>query len=321
MADRGGRSIVVDSHYHLLQKEWLPEPLWETLASHLAVHISGDQQQKLNAQEFAQKYFPMMWDPEGEHLLRRMDEVGIDVTVMLVDDFGVALGEAAVSIEGQNKAFADLARRHPDRLIACAGVDPRRKNAVKILRRCVEEWGMRGVKYHPDAGWDPDGRESYRLLEHIQEWGIPVVTHTGFFFPPLHNKHANPLLLDDVCADFPDLKIIAAHSGRPLWWETVANMAAIHPNLHGDLAGWQTLATRDYAKFCRLLRGYIDIAGADKILWGTDDPVYEVLIPTKRYMDAVRELPRKAPDGLSFTDAEVGAILGGNAARLFGLQR
>ncbi|OGK94238.1 MAG: hypothetical protein A2X50_15735 [Candidatus Rokubacteria bacterium GWF2_70_14] len=175
MADRGGRSIVVDSHYHLLQKEWLPEPLWETLASHLAVHISGDQQQKLNAQEFAQKYFPMMWDPEGEHLLRRMDEVGIDVTVMLVDDFGLALGEAAVSIEGQNKAFADLARRHPDRLIACAGVDPRRKNAVKILRRCVEEWGMRGVKYHPDAGWDPDGRESYRLLEHIQEWGIPVV--------------------------------------------------------------------------------------------------------------------------------------------------
>src|SRR3990172_9405206 len=134
MADRGGRSIVVDSHYHLLQKEWLPEPLWETLATHLAVHISGDQQQKLNAQEFAQKYFPMMWDPEGEHLLRRMDEV---------------------SIEGQNKAFADLARRHPDRLIACAGVDPRRKNAVKILRRCVEEWGMRGGKYHPHARWDP----------------------------------------------------------------------------------------------------------------------------------------------------------------------
>lgn len=319
MADRNGRTVVVDSHYHLLQREWLPEALWGTLASQLARHITRYQGRPTNALEFAQKYFPMMWDPEGEYLLRKMDELGIDVTIMLVDDFGLALGDPPVSIEGQNRAFADLARKYPQRLIACAGVDPRRKNAVTILRRCIDEWGMRGVKYHPDAGWDPSGRESYRLLERIQEWGIPVVTHTGFFFPPLHSKHAHPLLLDDVCSDFPDLKIVAAHSGRPLWWETIANMAAIHPNLHGDLAGWQTLAVRDYARFCEILRRYIDIAGADKILWGTDDPVYEPLVPTRRYVEAVRELPRKAPNGLTFSKAEVNAILGGNAARLFGL--
>jgi hypothetical protein len=252
-------------------------------------------------------------------LFRKMDALGIDKTVMLVDDFGLALGEAAVSIEGQNKAFADLARKHPSRLIACAGIDPRRKNAVTILRRCVEEWGMRGVKYHPDAGWDPNGRESYRLLERIQEWGIPVVTHTGFFFPPLHSKHAHPLLLDDVCSDFPDLKVIAAHSGRPLMWETVASMAAIHFNLHGDLAGWQTMVVRDRPRFRQILRRYIDIAGTEKILWGTDDPVYDVLIPTKQYLEAMRALPEDTSDGLRFTTAEIDAILGGNAARLFGL--
>ena len=131
-------AVIVDAHYHLMQREWFPEPLWETLASHLGVHVSGDRGQKLTAQEFATKYFPTLWDPEGELLFRKM---------------------------------ADLARKHPSRLIACAGIDPRRKNAVTILRRCVEEWGMRGVKYHPDAGWDPNGRESYRLLERIQEWG------------------------------------------------------------------------------------------------------------------------------------------------------
>jgi len=145
-------AVIVDAHYHLMQREWFPEPLWETLASHLGVHVSGDRGQKLTAQEFATKYFPTLWDPEGELLFRKMDALGINTTVMLVDDFGLALGEAAVSIEGQNKAFADLARKHPSRLIACAGIDPRRKNAVTILRRCVEEWGMRGVKYHPDAG-------------------------------------------------------------------------------------------------------------------------------------------------------------------------
>ena len=178
---------------------------------------------------------------------------------------------------------------------------------------------MRGVKYHPDAGFDPNGRESYRLLERIQEWGIPVVTHTGFFFPPLHSKHAHPLLLDDVCSDFPDLKIIAAHSGRPLMWETVASMAAIHFNLHGDLAGWQTMVVRDRPRFRQILRRYIDIAGAEKILWGTDDPVYDVLIRTKQYLESMRALPEDTSDGLRFTRAEIDAILGGNAARLFGL--
>jgi len=279
-------AVIVDAHYHLMQREWFPEPLWDTLASHLGVHVSGDRGQKLTAQEFATKYFPTLWDPEGELLFRKM---------------------------------ADLARKHPSRLIACAGIDPRRKNAVTILRRCVEEWGMRGVKYHPDAGWDPNGRESYRLLERIQEWGIPVVTHTGFFFPPLHSKHAHPLLLDDVCSDFPDLKIIAAHSGRPLMWETVASMAAIHFNLHGDLAGWQTMVVRDRPRFRQILRRYIDIAGVEKILWGTDDPVYDVLIPTKQYLEAMRALPEDTSDGLRFTTAEIDAILGGNAARLFGL--
>src|SRR5262245_10469964 len=166
-ARRSIRAVIVDSHYHLLHRDWFPEPLWETLASHLGVHVSGDRGRKLTAAEFAQKYFPILWDPEGEKLLRHMDELEIDVTVMLVDDFNMALGEPPVSIEGQNKAFADL---------------------------------------------------------------------------------------DDVCSDFPDLKIVAAHSGRTLWWETVASMAAIHPNLHGDLAGWQTLAVRDYPRFCRLLR-------------------------------------------------------------------
>ena len=314
-----GRTIVVDSHYHLLQKEWFPEALWETLASHLAVHITGDQGEKLSPSEFALKYFPQMWDPEGELLLRKMDELGIDATVMLVDDFELRYGPALLSIEAQNKAFADLQRKHPERLIACAGVDPRRRDAVKILRKCVEEWGKRGVKYHPDAGWDPSGRESYRLLERIQDWGIPVVTHTGFFFPPSYNKFSHPMLLDDVCSDFPDLKIIAAHSGRPLLWETVANMCQIHFNLHGDLAGWQTMAVRDYAKFATLLRGFMDIAGAENILWGTDDPVYDVLIPTSTYIRAVRDLVTRAPNGLHFTQHEIDLVLGGNAARLFGL--
>lgn len=249
-----------------------------------------------------------------------MDDAGIDVTVMLADDFGMALGEPPVSIEEQNKAIAALAKKHPDRLVAFAVVDPRRKNAVKIIERCIKEWGMKGVgEYHPDAGWAPNGKESYRLLERLQEWGVPVIAHTGLFFPPLHSKHDHPLLLDDVCSDFPKLRIIAAHSGRTLWWETVANMARIHPNLYGDLAGWQTLARGNYPRFCQLLRSYIDIAGVEKILWATDDPAYDMMIPTKEYVGIIKNLPQNAPNGIKFTEAEVNAILGGNAQKVLGI--
>jgi len=309
-------SMLIDSHCHLIgSAEWLPQQLLNLIASQLSVHVMGDPKKRMSSEEFREKYFPKIWDPQGEQLLRKMDEVGIDKTVLVVSDFGFALGESPVSAERQNKAVADLANKYPNRLVAFAGVDPRRKNAVKIMEKCVKEWGVKGLKYHPDAGWDPNGRESYQLLERIQEWGVPVITHTGLFFPPLHSKHAHPLLLDDVCSDFPNLKIIAAHSGRTLWWETVANLARIHPNLYGDLAGWQTLARGNYPRFCQLLRSYIDIAGVEKILWATDDPVYNIMIPTKEYVEIIRTLPRNAPEGIKFTEEEVNAILGGNAQR------
>src|SRR2546427_9949733 len=99
-----------------MQREWFPEPLWETLASHLGVHVSGDRGQKLAPQEFATKYFPTLWDPEGGLLFRKRDALGFNTTVILVHDFGLALGDAAGSIDGQNKAFAHLARKHPSRL-------------------------------------------------------------------------------------------------------------------------------------------------------------------------------------------------------------
>jgi uncharacterized protein len=287
-------------------------PDW--LACQLSVHVSGDPRQRMSAHEFRAQYSSRLFDPQGEQMLAKMEEQKIDRIVVLVSDFGFALGEPAGAIEKQNKAVADLANKYPKRLIAFAGVDPRRKNAVNIVERCIKDWGMKGVgEYHPDAGWDPNGRESYRLLERLQEWDVPVITHTGLFFPPFHSKHTHPMLLDDVCSDFPELRIVAAHSGRTLWWELVANLARIHPNLYADLSGWQTLARRDYRRFCQILRSFIDIAGVEKLLWGTDDPTHDPIIPTTGYIETVSNLPHSAADGIEFTQEEVESILGGNA--------
>ncbi|MCK5186296.1 MAG: amidohydrolase, partial [Deltaproteobacteria bacterium] len=98
-------------------------------------------------------------DPEAEGLLAEMDEAGIDKSVIFPVDFGVALGDPEVPIEEVNKKYSELARKHPDRLVAFAGVDPRRKDAPDLFKRCINEWGMQGCKLHPCAGFYPNQKE------------------------------------------------------------------------------------------------------------------------------------------------------------------
>jgi uncharacterized protein len=311
------KTIVVDPHYHLLREEWFPEALWVSISSQLSGHVTGDRASGVSPAEFRANTFPKFWDPEGEVVLKKMDECGIDVSVLLSDDFGMALTEPKVPILAQNKAIADLAAKHPTRFRPFCAVDPRRKDAMEILEICIKDYGMKGVgECHPDTGWAPNGRDAYRMLEKLQEWDVPMLTHTGLFFPPMHSRLNHPMLLDDVCSDFPELTVIAGHSGRLLWWRTVAHLAAIHPNFYGELAGFQTTAMRDFPQFCMILRSFIDIAGPHKLMWATDDPIYNAVgISTKGYIDIVRNLPNHSADGIKFTQAEIDALLGGNAKR------
>lgn len=315
-----GKPLVIDPHVHHSREEWYAEPFWEMLSKQLASHITGVYRAatKEEARAYREKNFWRLYDHDGERLLAKMDQAGIDISFLMHDDYGLFFGETSVPIIEQNRAIAELAARHPTRLKAFCCVDPRRVDALELLERCVKEFGMVGVgECHPDAGWDPTSREAYRMYEKLQEWGVPVLTHTGLFFPPTKSRYDHPMLLDDVCSDFPDLKIIAAHSGRLLWWRTVMYMARVHPNFHGDLAGFQTLAATEPVAFCKILREMIDIAGAHKILWASDDPNYDELgIKTKSWIDLVRDLPHNAPEGLSFTQEEIELIIGGNARRI-----
>jgi predicted TIM-barrel fold metal-dependent hydrolase len=308
---------VVDVHVHVLKEEWWPEEVWRMLSIQLTSHVIGSRGTPPDPAAFRAATFPKFWDPEGEHRLKLMDECGIDMTMLVSDDFGVTFREPAVTILEQNKAIADLAAKHPTRFKAFCVVDPRRKDGMAILERCIKEYGMFGVgECHPDAGWSPLSPEAYRMYERLQEWRIPMLTHTGLFFPPFHSRLAHPLLLDDVCSDFPELTVIAAHSGRQLWWKTAAHLARVHPNLYGELAGFQTVAFTDFPQFCAILRSFIDTAGAHKLVWATDDPVYNAMgISTKRYIDLIRGLPDKSAPGIGFTREEVDLILGGNAQR------
>ena len=122
-----------------------------------------------------------------------------------------------------NEDCARAAAKHPGRLIALAGIDPRRPDAPALFRRCIKEFNMRGLKWHPDNGYYPNSKEAYAVLEVANELNVPLLTHCG----PLANsraKYAHPIHLDDVAVDFPNIDIIAAHMGF-VWWRDWAALA------------------------------------------------------------------------------------------------
>lgn len=112
--------------------------------------------------------------------------------------------------------------------------------------------------------------------------------------------------------------MIAAHMGA-INWRPWAALAAHQPNIYGDLAMWDSYAFGRYNLFCRELRDILDYTGASKVLFGTDNPIFNTVQPTRNWIQLIKNLPNNSPNGISFTEAEVVAILGGNAAAILNL--
>jgi predicted TIM-barrel fold metal-dependent hydrolase len=307
--------MIIDIHYHLMPA--VTEAMAARFAEH-AVRAAEIMGKNITREAILKKALETWADPTGERLIALMEEAGIDVTVIcMVDDANVP-HLTPEKIQKANRIVAEISRKYPDRVMALAGVDPRRPGAPDMLRRCFEEFGVKGLKYHPDYGYDPSGPESYKLLEVLAENRGILLTHTGPLMPPSRCKFADPRLLADLAVDFPELKVIAAHMGA-VDWRSWANLAVHQPNLYGDLAMWDAHAFGHYELFCRELRDILDYVGVTKVLFGTDNPLFNTVEPTRNWIQLLKALPAKAPEGIKFTEEEIAAILGGNAASLLGL--
>jgi predicted TIM-barrel fold metal-dependent hydrolase len=158
-------------------------------------------------------------------------------------DSELATGHKALS----NEEIAEAAAAHPDVLIPFGSIDPARGEAgVRAARRLVQEHGVRGFKFHPSIqAFSPNDRAVYPLYEELQSLGVPALFHTGQTgigsgLPGgrgIKLRYSDPMLLDDVAADFPGLTVIAAHPSVP--WQDAAIAVAQHKaNVYIDLSGW-----------------------------------------------------------------------------------
>jgi predicted TIM-barrel fold metal-dependent hydrolase len=175
-----------------------------------------------------------------------------------------------------NEEMAALAAEHSDVLIPFASIDPAKgKVGAREARRLLRDFGIRGFKFHPSMqGFYPNDRSAYVLYEAIAEAGVPALFHTGQTgvgagLPGgmgIRLKYSNPMYLDDVAADFPDMKIVLAHPSFP-WQEEALAVATHKPNVYIDLSGWSP------RYFPAILVQYANSLLKHKVLFGSDWPV------------------------------------------------
>ena len=202
-----------------------------------------------------------------------------------------------------NAFAARYAEAAPERLLPYGGVHPRFAGDIKGHVDELVELGIRCVKIHPPhqlfpANAHTQGMQTLgALYQRCEDRGLPVMIHTGTsVFPGARCKYGHPMELDDVALDFPDLTILMAHGGRPLWMDEAFFILRRHRNVHLDVSGIPPLKLLEY--FPRLEEI------ADRVLWGTDWPspgVHDLRRNLDQFMSLA--LPRQVQDRITRENA------------------
>jgi predicted TIM-barrel fold metal-dependent hydrolase len=243
--------------------------------------------------------------PTVDDLADRYRAAGMAAVIFTVDAT-TATGHPALSSE----EIAESAARHNDVLIPFGSVDPHQgEDAIHRARRLVEEHGVRGFKFHPSLqAFSPDDPAFTALWGELERLGVPALFHTGqngigAGLPGgrgIKLRYSNPLLLDDIAADFPGLTVIMAHPSVP-WQDEAISMATHKANVYIDLSGWRPKYFPP--ELVRAAGGLL----RRKVLFGTDYP----LITPERWLSDFAEL--------GIAEEHRPAIMKGTAARLLGL--
>lgn len=276
---------VIDAHIHIQPFHMMRPDVQQTFW------------QKKNRAEFE----ALAADPSK--LLRQMDADGIE-RVGLINYVSPDVMGFTSEV---NEWMVKYASAEPSRLIPFGSVHPKYTDDVAGETQRIIEMGVRALKVHPphqvlranDYLFEhPKLADLYRQAEAA---GIPVTIHTGTsVFPGARSRLGDPMDVDDVAVDFPKLKILLAHGGRPLWMEAAFFVVRRHPNVYLEVSGIPPAKLLEY--FPRLEEI------AHKTIWGTDWPSPGIK-SMRQNVDQFLQLP--------LPDAAKKAILYENALRVF----
>jgi predicted TIM-barrel fold metal-dependent hydrolase len=270
--------MIIDFHVHTARYQSMTESLHDLLR-----RAWGDRMEWMIA---------TYSNPDA--FLQLMDVAEIDYAVILADINPAIAGMA------DNAHVAEFCSRS-ERLIPFASINPFicPQHPARELEYLVKNHGFRGLKLYPTYQYYyPNDAMLYPLYTKAQELGIPVSLHIGSsVFRGARLKYGDPIYLDDVAVDFPDLVLLQCHSGRPIWYQKAFFLARLNTNVFMEISGLPPMKLLDYFPEIERI--------SDKVVYGSDWPA----IPTIREnIQDIRDLP--------ISENAQNSILGENAARI-----
>jgi predicted TIM-barrel fold metal-dependent hydrolase len=226
---------------------------------------------------------------DADGMIGAMDSLGIDVCVTAAH-----AGISSDYMRGNDEVMA-AAERHPDRILGFCCINPNYPNAVvRELERCFRHPAFRGVKLHPELHGDYplDGPAYAPVWEYAEEHQVPVLSHSYFAGDPVE-------MFGRMAARHPSAPVIVGHAGIDQGVDRAVGLAREHPNVWLDLTGPVAING--------LVEVLVERVGAHRLLFGTDMPFMNGALQLGSLLYA--RIPRE----------DMALILGGNAARLFGI--
>jgi predicted TIM-barrel fold metal-dependent hydrolase len=226
-------------------------------------------------------------DANGEMLVRVADELGID-KICCTD-----LTALFYDMHEGNALLAAEMKRYPDRMLGYASLHSTRfgQEAIDEVRRCVEEYGMRGLKIYSTPEMSIAEPSTIPILETCVALDIPILAHT------------TPQECEYLLGYVPEAKLIMAHAGGQPFakgdWNRAIMSAKKLPNLYLDTAS--STIDLGFVETC------VAELGASKILFGTDTPL----------LDPWPQWTKIRSSRLPQSDLDL--IMGGNILRLMGV--
>jgi predicted TIM-barrel fold metal-dependent hydrolase len=277
---------AIDVHVHIEQDHHGCISLDQELMDASAAYFRGSDNRTPTVEDIADRY-------------RKLNMAAVVFTV----DATTATGHPALS----SMDIASQAAHHADVLLPFGSVDPwTGQQAIEAAQQLVEEGGVRGFKFHPSLqAFSPDDAQFTPLWTTLERLGVPALFHTGqngigAGLPGgrgIKLRFSNPLLLDDVAAEHPNLTVILAHPSVP-WQAEAISMATHKSNVFIDLSGW--LPKYFPAELVRAAGGQLK----RKVMFGSDYP----LIAPERWIEEFEKLdvaPEKHPAIFKHTAATV----------------
>ena len=273
---------IIDFHAHAAFYKLYSDNFIDGIVKNLSV-----EEQHLDKKFIKRIINQWLSDEKGNRLLRCMDEAGIQKSILLIVDFGCKKEAGKYCISDIYDYHFNLTQ-NCDRFIVFAGIDPTRgEDGKSLFIKSVEKYNFRGLKLYPPCGFKANDKKLYVYYDICSYYGLPVLLHTGPSLPSFIDYIDYEDDISLVISKYPNLKFILGHGGIKQH-EIGVKLAHKYENVYVDISSFQSEYLNE-GLLKQKLRYSFDNA-PNKILFGTDWPMFNFLHSQKYWIDFIEKL-------------------------------